>query len=457
MKAVPPVSRNQRLRLEIAALNSEGQGVARVDGYALFVPGALMGEVVQASVIKPGKGYGVAKLIEVEQPSPARVFPLCPAFGRCGGCALQHMSYAEQLRHKGRVVQDALQRIGGFQSAQVQPVLGMEHPWQYRNKGSFPFAMVDGRVEAGFFAPRSHRLIPLNSCDIQHPAVLQAVFCARDWANAHGIPAYDEEAGKGLLRHVVARVSATGEVMVLLVAKAPPPHTKDLCALLRERVPGLKSIYLNSNPADTNVILGPEFRLLYGSERIEERLHGLTFSIGPASFLQVNTVQAEKLYQTGLDLLQLQGTERVVDAYCGIGTISLLLALRAKEVVGLETVRPAVEDAVENAGRNGIKNTLFRCGPAEALLPALLEQGFAPDVIVLDPPRKGAEEAFLRAVIASGAGKVLYISCDPGTLARDCRLLAEGGYSLKHVQPVDMFCQAKGVETVVLLEKQGNI
>lgn len=449
----PPVRRNDDITLDITALGAEGQGIGRVEGYAVFVPGTLPGERVRAHIIKAGAGFGVAKLLEIETPAKERVFPPCAIFAQCGGCTLQHMEYSAQLRYKRQVVEDALRRIGGFADVAVPPVLGMEQPWQYRNKGSFPIANVNGRVEVGFFAPRSHRLIPTPDCLIQREPVLLAVLAVRDWANEYGVPAYDEETQKGLLRHVVARTANTGEAMVTVVATGPLPHRQSLLQMLQERVEGLRSVYLNIHAAQTNVIMGEENILLWGQPQIVDRLCGLSFSISPASFLQVNPAQTERLYQSALDMLALTGNERVVDAYCGIGTITLLLARHAKEVVGIENVFEAVEDAKRNAEQNGIQNARFLCEAAEDALPALLGEGFTPDALLLDPPRKGAEEAFLHAVIQSGVGRLVYVSCNPATLARDCRVLSDGGYRIEAVQPVDMFPHTVHVESVVLMSR----
>lgn len=449
----PPVQRNDDIALTIDALGSEGQGIGRIDGYAVFVPGALPGEHVRAHMIKAGSGFGVGKLIEIEAPAPERVDPPCKIFAPCGGCTLQHMKYEAQLAYKRKVVEDALARIGGLKDVVVSPVLGMDNPWRYRNKGSFPLANTGTRVETGFFSPRSHRLVPMPDCLIQQQSVLQAAFAVRDWANAYGIPAYDEQSGKGLLRHVVARASCTGDVMATVVATGSLPHKKELLEIFQKQVEGLASVYLNIQKANSNVILGDEYRLLWGKERIEEQLCGLTFSLGPASFLQVNPSQTERLYTTALDLLALTGSERVVDAYCGIGTITLLLAKRAHEVIGIENVPQAVEDAQRNAQRNNLCNVQFLCEESEAALPRLVNEGLTLDALVMDPPRKGADEAFLRAVIESGVRRVLYISCNPATLARDCRILTDSGYRVQAVKPVDMFPHTVHVETVVLMSK----
>ena len=450
----PPVERNDDIILEINALGAEGEGIGRVDGYAVFVPGALPGERVAAHIIKANSGYGVGKLMEVLSPAQERVQPPCAIFEKCGGCTLQHLDYPAQLRYKRKVVEDALTRLGGFKDIAVAPVTGMDEPWQYRNKGSFPVAMMDGRVQAGFFAPRSHRLVPTEDCLIQQEVGLLAMLAMRDWANEHGITAYDEKTGKGFLRHVVTRTSIGGEVMVTVVAtSASIPEKQALIEALRDRVEGLKSVYLNIQKEQTNVILGSDYRLLWGDKYITETLLGLSFSISPASFLQVNHVQTQKLYEKVLALLALKGTERVVDAYCGIGTITLLLAKHAQEVIGIENVPEAVEDAKRNAAKNGIENVSFLCAPAEEALPKLVEDDINVDALVLDPPRKGAEPVFLQAVIKSGVGRVVYVSCNPATLARDCKILAEGGYKVEAVAPFDLFPQTAHVECVTLMSR----
>jgi 23S rRNA (uracil1939-C5)-methyltransferase len=293
----------------------------------------------------------------------------------------------------------------------------------------------------------------MPDCLIQQQNVLQAAYAVRDWANKYNIPAYDEQTGKGLLRHVVARASCSGKAMATVVATGTPPHKKELLEFLQKRADGLASVYLNIQRAKSNVILGDDYRLLWGKEKIEEQLCGLAFSLGPASFLQVNPSQTERLYATALDLLALTGGERVVDAYCGIGTITLPLAKSAREVIGIENVPEAVDDARRNAQRNGMRNAQFLCEESETALPRLIREGLTLDALVMDPPRKGADEAFLRAVIESGVKRVLYISCNPATLARDCRILADGGYRVQAVQPVDMFPHTVHVECVVLMSR----
>lgn len=451
-KRTPPIEKNDMLELPIQGLTADGQGVGRVEGYAVFVAGALPGEVVRAHVIKVGSGYGVAKLLAVLKENPSRIAPPCPAFSRCGGCTLQHLDYEAQLLAKGEQVRDALARLGGFSDIRVEPVLGMEQPWRYRNKGSFPVAAGEGGIEIGFFAPHSHRLVALEDCLIQDERVMAAALAVRDWARQYAIAPYDEQSHSGILRHAMARASKEG-VMAVVVTTGQLPHKEALIERLRCSVPGLTAIVHNKNPEASNVILGDCYETVWGGGRLAVRLCGLEFSVSAASFLQVNPPQTEVLYNTALSMLALKGKETVADVYCGIGTISLLLAQKAKRVIGIENVAEAVEDARENARTNGLVNAEFICAPAETALPELVASGLRPDVIVLDPPRKGCDEAALAAILQSGAARLLYISCDPATLARDCRYLAQGGFAIQHVQPVDMFPHTAHVETVVRLGK----
>lgn len=453
MKQTPPLQKNDMLELPIQGLTADGRGVGRMGGYAVFVAGALPGELVRAHMIKANSGYGVAKLLEVLEASPSRVEPRCPVFAKCGGCALQHLDYQGQLAAKQAQVRDAMARLGGFGDIAVEAVLGMEEPWRYRNKGSFPVGTGPAGAEVGFYAPHSHRLTPLSDCCIQDARVMAAALAIRDWARTYGVPVYQEESGRGLLRHAMARSSDLG-VLAVVVAAGPLPHRAELVELLRDRVPGLTGVVYNHNPAASNVILGKDYETLWGSGRLEVPLCGLHFCVSAASFLQVNPLQTERLYERALALLNLQKSDTVADVYCGIGTISLLLAQRAGRVIGVESVADAVEDARQNARANQIHNVEFLCAQAEEALPRLVAGGLRPNAILLDPPRKGCGEAALKAVVQSGAQRVLYVSCDPATLARDCRALAQGGFVPQRVQPVDMFPHTGHVECVVLLSRQ---
>ena len=449
----PPVEKNDIIELTIHGLGSEGQGVGRVDGYAVFLPGALPGELARAQVIKVTSGYCVARLLEVLSPSQDRVDGGCPAYPRCGGCTLRHLSYAGQLAAKTRQVKEALERLGGFEAPPVLPAIGMESPCRYRNKGSFPFGPDgEGRAEIGFFARRSDRLVPLEDCPIQDERIVTVARIVRDWARKYGVQPYDEAGRKGLLRHVMARASAHG-VLGLVVSAGPLPHKAELVDALRAGVDGLTGVVHNLNRADTNVILGPEYTTLWGEDRLRVDMCGAELWVSMPSFLQVNPIQAEALYGAAIDMLGLTGRERVADVYCGIGSISLLLARRAGDVIGIEVVEEAVSDARLNTERNGIANARFIAGEAEAVLPALLRDGLKLDAAVIDPPRKGCDEAALHALAASGADRIAYVSCNPATLARDCRILSGLGYRLVKAQPVDMFPHTNHIECAALLTK----
>lgn len=447
-----PLNRNQDIQLEITALGSQAQGIGRVDGFTVFVPGALIGEQVDAHIIKPEKNYAVGKLTSVVRPSPDRCEPRCPVYDRCGGCSLQHMSYEAQLKFKRQTVYDALKRLGGVSEPNVLPTLGMDEPWRCRNKGAFPFAQIEGKVCPGLYARRSHRLVKTADCLIQHQSIVSAVLAVSEWANDNGVSAYNEETHTGTLRHAVARTAQSG-VMAVVVTTGALPHSDKLIEVLKLRVPQLKSVIHNVNPADTNVILGNEFKCIWGEERLIDDVCGIKVKVSAASFLQVNPIQTEKLYSAALEYCALTGDEEVIDAYCGVGTISLLLARRAKHVTGVEIVEQAIADARENAAMNGITNVDFYAAAAEQRIPALLDAGLRPDVVVLDPPRKGADKALIDAVAAASPARIVYVSCDPATLARDVKLICESGYALVKAQPVDMFSQTEHVETVVLMSR----
>ena len=446
-KLRPPVAKNDDIVVTIESLTNEGQGVARVDGFAVFVVGALAGEEVKAHVIKVSSSFAIAKAVEILSPSPDRVRPACPVFSQCGGCTLWHLSYPAQLRQKQQWVQDALTRLGGFSSVPMQQIMGMEAPTRYRNKGSFPFGAVGNGVVFGFYAERSHRLVPFSDCLIQDERIVDAARRVAAWANACGIPVYDETTGEGQLRHVVARTTAEGELMIVVVTKGQLKKKDDLLSFLED----VDSVWHNENPKQTNVVFGEKFTPLSGKQALTEVIGGKRFSVSPQSFLQINRVQTQTLYQTAREFLAAKPSETIVDAYCGVGTISLLLAGDCARVIGIEQVAPAIEDAKANAKANGITNAEFLCGNVEDVLPRLFAEGNAIDAIVLDPPRKGCEEAALAAIAKSSANRVVYVSCNPATLARDCKYLSEHGFSLSAVRPVDMFPQTCHVETVVLM------
>ena len=449
------LAKNQCYEMTCESFGQDAQGVCRHDGIAVFVPGLLPGERARVRIVKPEKRYAFGRIEELLEKSPDRAEPFCPIYKRCGGCVCQHMTYETSLAFKRRQVQDLLERVGGL-SIEVPPVLGMAHPFGYRNKGAYPVAQVGGAPACGFFAPRSHDLVPLpqNGCAIQGEDSAKATQAVLAWMRQNNVPAYEELTGRGLVRHIMTRSTTRGELMVVLVVtRADIPKAGQLIELLKAAVSGLCSICLSINSRRTNVILGTDIRVLWGKDTMEDTLCGLRFSVSPLSFFQVNPAQTEKLYGLALEYAGLTGFETVVDAYCGAGTISLLLAQKAKKVIGIEIVPEAIQNANENAVRNHIENAEFRVGATEELLPRLIADGLRPDVIVLDPPRKGCDPAVLEAIIAAAPKRVVYVSCGAPTLARDAKLLAEGGYTAEKVQCVDMFCWTGAVETVMVLSK----
>ena len=448
-----PLNKNDDIELRIDSLGSEGQGVGRYEGMAVFVPFALPNELVKAHIIKVAKNYAVGKLIKVIEPSKVRREPRCSSFTRCGGCNLMHMDYAAQLEYKRDLVENAFARIAKIEGVHVENTIGMDEPYHYRNKAAFPFAMVDGRMCFGFFAPRSHRLIPIDGCFIEQEPLYNVASAVHCWAEENDIQPYDEETGSGTIRHVVSRITTSGDIMAVIVTKGRPKKLNKLVDMLKERCEGIKSIILNRNDEDTNVIFGRSYETLWGEDTLTENLCGFEFSVSAASFLQVNPVQTECLYAQVKAFLPEKDGFEAIDVYCGTGTISMILSKRAKHVTGIENIKPAVEDAARNAERNGAGNADFICADAAEALPELIEKGTRPDVIVIDPPRKGCDKAVLNAITGSAVQRVIYVSCDPATLARDVRILVDGGYSIQKVQPIDMFPQTAHVETVCLLSK----
>ncbi len=449
------LKKNDQITVDIERFGAEC-GIAHQEGMTLFVAGALPGEKVLARVQKVEKRYAFLKTLEVITPHPGRKVPPCPYYEKCGGCVCQHMEYSLSLQMKREKVQDALSRIGNLE-VEVPPVLGMADPYHYRNKTALPVGENAGKLQIGFYAPRSHRIVDVDECLIskeESNIVLQAV---RSWMEKFHILPYNEITHQGLIRHVMSRVAKSGDVMAVIIATSPSlPHSRELVAMLRAHLPQLKSVYLNVNKRGDNVILGTENHLLFGEERMQDTLLGLSFSVSPLSFFQVNPVQTEVLYQTALDFADLQGRELVADLYCGAGTISLLLAQRARQVIGIEIVPPAIEDAKKNAITNGIQNAAFHAAAAEELLPKMVAEGLRPDVVMLDPPRKGCEEKVLEAICQAGPEKIVYISCDVATQARDAKYLTAHGYRAIKCQSVDMFCLTGHVENVLLFVRQAR-
>ena len=564
-----PLKTGDEIEIEITALSSGGHGIGRYQGFAVFVPFTWMGDHITAQITKVQKNYAEAKLVDILIPSPERVEPPCPAFGNCGACSLMHASYSAQLEAKRRIVQDAFERIGGISGVTVKPTIGMDTPLCYRNKASFPFGNHNGRVVFGCYEKRSHRLIPLDGCLIQNEKSIIAMKTLCKWANDFGIRAYDptptgsmgngrrrardasavsstNTKKQGILRHGVIRCTEGG-TMVIVVTTGKLPHRDELVERLLSAIPDIKSIIHNVNPNDTNLIMGRETRVVFGSDTVIEDLNSLSFAVSAQSFLQVNPKQTIVLYNAAIDALELNMSDSVIDLYCGIGTISLLMAKRVKKVLGIEAVPAAIEDAKRNAVRNKLNNASFICGSVEDVLPKILRPGSvrhgtsarmtdngngienrafecgsiktespesegslsaydsteggtchgtldtgnesvacgsikteSPEsegslpacdssegrtypgtlgagkeftALVLDPPRVGVDKAAIDAIAASGIGRIAYVSCNPATLARDCKLLCAGGYVINSVQPVDMFPETEHVETVCLLSK----
>jgi 23S rRNA (uracil1939-C5)-methyltransferase len=470
---VLPVAVGRDYEAEIIGIGHSGEGVGRVSGFTLFVPGALPGERALVRVEHLKKQYGYAKLLEVLQASPDRVAPPCGIYGECGGCQLQHLDYAAQLRVKRQIVVDNLTRIGKLRVAGesaadvgaaadesaviVHPTLGMAEPWRYRNKVQVPIGEEEGGLIGGFYSQGSHRIIDMQECLIQHSEGDRVVEAVKRIGHELGVTAYQESTHTGLLRHVMVKVGfRTGEIMVVLVTNgAVLPHEDEWVGRIREAVPGVVSICHNINEARTNVILGDRTIVLWGREVIYDYIGDVRFAISPRSFFQVNPVQTEVLYGKALEYAALTGCETVIDAYCGIGTISLFLAQRARRVYGVEIVPEAIEDARVNAELNGIANVDFAVGRAEDVLPDWQRAGVVPDVVVVDPPRKGCDGALLETLLELQPQRIVYVSCNPSTLARDLRVLEDGGYRTVEVQPVDMFPHTVHVECVVRIYWEG--
>lgn len=455
MNKTIPVEKNQSYTVEISGLTSEGAGVAKVDGFTVFVEGAIPGEQAEIRIVKVLKNYAFGKLVKTLRHSEYRTEPACAVVKRCGGCQLQHMSYEAQLQYKTRQVKDAVERLGGLKDIIVHDTIGMEEPWRYRNKAQFPVGM-DGDVMIGFYANRSHEIINTSQCAIQDAVNDKVVQTVREFIKKYYVSIYDENTGKGLIRHIVTRKGfRTDELMVCIVINGDSiPSSKALVEMLKASTENLKSVVLNVNKDKTNVILGNRNIVIYGEEAIYDYIGEFKFRISPMSFFQVNPVQTEVLYGKALEYADLKGEETVFDAYCGIGTISLFLSKRAKKVYGVEIVPQAIENAKENARLNGITNVEFIVGESETAIPDMYKKGVKADVIVVDPPRKGCDERLLDVIAQMGPDRVVYVSCNPATLARDLKYLSERGYAVKEIQPVDMFPQTVHVETVVKLERR---
>lgn len=458
MKQIIPVKQGDNITLTVNGLGSSGEGVGKYEGFTVFVKGALPEEEVRVTITLVKKSYAVGALEEIVKASAERVEPACPVYKECGGCQLQHLSYKGQLECKRQQVQDALTRIGHL-NLEVLPVLGAAEPWSYRNKMQFPAATdTEGVLQIGCYATATHSVVDTDACMISKEANNAIMKTVRTWMQHYNISAYDEKTGKGLVRHIMGRVGVhSGEVMAVIITSGYDiPHRSVLIEWLKRYVLGLVSVVQNINKKQTNVVMGSKTRVLYGAESIKDSLGSLSFHISAQAFFQVNSEQAEKLYNKALEFAALSGKETVVDVYCGTGTISLYLARHAKQVYGIEIVAPAIENAKKNAEENKCSNAEFICGDAAVELPKLLAGGVRPDVVVVDPPRAGCEQKVLAAIADVQPERVVYVSCNPASLARDLAFMEQHGYKAIVAQPVDMFPMTSHVETVVLLNRMNT-
>ncbi len=448
------IRKNTVHTLDINGYTAEGMGVARLEGRVVFVPCTIQGERWAVRLEKVNRNVAWGRGVELLVPSPHRVEPDCPLYGRCGGCQFRHMTYAEELRAKGQRISDALERVGHVK-LDLPPVLEAEDPDRYRNKVQFPVSCGKQGLAVGYFRARTHEVLDAPDCLLQPRMVTRLREAFKGWMARYNIPAYDEGSGKGLIRHLYVRTNSRCESLVCVVANGNGlPYCESLVDALRAAEPGLVGVVLNTNTRDTNVILGDQYRTLWGRDWLEEALCGLTFRLSVPSFFQINHAQTERLYWAALELAGLTGTETVLDLYCGIGTISLALARRAGRVVGAEIVPQAVADAKENARRNGVTNVEFFCGDAGAVAQKLAEEGVRPQVICVDPPRKGLAPEVPTILAGMTPERIVYVSCDPATLARDVDRFAGLGYRAVKAQGVDLFPRTAHVETCLLLERE---
>lgn len=448
------LEKNKMYQIEILDLGHNGEGIGKIDGFTIFVEGGLPGDVVKVKTTIVKKSYAIGKLIKIIKPSGNRIDAVCPIAHECGGCQIMNMDYKAQLDIKKKRVEETIKRIGKIE-VPVHDTLGMDKPFEYRNKAQFPVGMLDGKAIMGFYQKGSHQIVDTAYCHIQHPINETVVKLMKEYIHKYNITVYDEKTRKGLIRHVVTKVGyQTGEVMVIIITNGRNlPQQQELVKLLMDNIKGLKSVVQNINDKNTNIIFGQETITLHGENTIEDYIGPLKFKISAQSFFQVNPQQTKVLYEKALEYADLKGEETVFDIYCGIGTISLFLAEKAKKVYGVEVVEAAIEDAKTNATLNNITNAEFYVGEAEKIVPKLYEKGIKADVVVVDPPRKGCEETVLDTIANMEPERIVYVSCNPATLARDLAYLSEKGYKAVEVQPVDMFPHTAHVECVALIER----
>lgn len=447
---------NKIYEIEIVDIGHKGEAIGKYDGFTVFVDGAITGDIVKARIAKSKKNYAVGDLVEIIKPSPDRVEPRCPLTGICGGCTMMNLDYKKQLELKRSIIFENLVRIGKLENPNLKPIIGMEDPYHYRNKAQFPVGLNEkGEVEIGFYKKRSHDIIAFDECHIQHPSNTKILEIIKNFVLENKILIYDEKTGRGTLRRIVTRVGyKTGEIMVVLVTSDAKNHGFEILARrLHEADPNIKSVIQNINSSKGNAILGQENKLIFGKEKIIDYLHDFRFEISAHSFYQVNPVQTDVMYSKALEYADLTGNETVFDLYCGIGTISLFLSQKAKKVYGIEIVPQAIEDAKRNAQINNVVNAEFIVGKAEVEVPKLYKKGIRADVVVVDPPRKGIEEIVLRTIADMQVPRIVYVSCNPATMARDIDILTQLGYEMNECTGIDNFCHSMHTECVVKLTR----
>ncbi|SHH19685.1 23S rRNA m(5)U-1939 methyltransferase [Caloranaerobacter azorensis DSM 13643] len=447
---------NEIYEVKIEDINHKGQGVAKIEGFTVFIDGGLPGDKCKVKLVNIKKNYGVGEIVSIIEPSTKRVIPKCKISYACGGCQIQGLDYQEQLKIKTNKVKNDIKKIGHLEDVLIHDTLGMDNPYRYRNKAQFPVGRRNKKIAIGFYKRGSHEIVDTNSCIIQHEVNDKVIKLIKAYMKTYNIKPYDEKTGTGLIRHILTKTAfKTGDVMVVIITNGEKlPYKDKLIEILKSNITNLKSVIQNINTKKTNVILGDKTNVLFGTKKIIDYIGDLKFNISAKSFFQVNPVQTEVLYNKALEYAKLEGNEIVFDLYCGIGTISLFLAQKAKKVYGIEVVKEAIVDAMENARINGIENVEFYEGTAEEIFPKLYNHGIKADVVVVDPPRKGCDKKVLDTIVKMSPKRVVYVSCNPSTLARDLKYLDEKGYKTIEIQPVDMFPHTMHIETVVLIEKK---